>query len=222
MVLASGSASRYQQLKDLGFHFKVEVPGINEDIYKTPYQKISLNHLKKAKLKADEMGEVAQTIAKAKVEKVALKYPKALVLGGDQMACLGTEIFNKPLTAEQAIQSLMKLQGQTHILWTALHIRYGEKSFSHLEANEMTMRALSEEQVKAYVKKAKPLQCAGAYALERYGIALFEKINTKDQSAVIGFPLITLINQLDYWGIPLPFLTLRPQGQKTKRRQKDV
>ena len=224
IVLASGSASRRRQLESLGFDFKVEVSGINEEIYKNPPldgdSGIKSPSGKKAKSLATSsigdnphlsplaqgMGKVAQKIAQAKVEKVALKYPKAVVLGGDQMACLNTQIFNKPLTSKQAIKSLMALQGKNHILFTALYMRYGEKSFSYLETNKMTMRKLSPDQIKAYVEKANPLQCAGAYALERCGIGLFEKIDTKDQSAVIGFPLITLLNQLSYWGIPLPFL----------------
>ena len=195
IILASGSASRRQQLKDLNFKFKVEVSGIDEEVYKK-------------NLSTYSKGQVAQQIAQAKVEKVALKYPKALVLGGDQMACLGQQIFNKPLTKKQAFQSLKQLQGKTHILWTALYIRYGEKTFSHLEKNKMTMRALNDTQIKAYVQQAKPLKCAGAYALERYGIGLFKKIETQDQSAIIGFPLITLINQLVLWDVPLPFLSI--------------
>ncbi len=219
IVLASGSASRRQQLKDLGFDFKVEVPGIDEDIYKQPpsEEKIMLvsspsepvpeGPSEQALTVHHKMGQIAQKIAQAKVEKVALKYPKALVLGGDQMACLGQQIFNKPLNSQSAVNSLQTLQGKTHILFTALYIRYGKKSFSHLEINKMSMRALSTAQIKAYVKKARPLKCAGAYALERYGIGLFEKIETKDQSAIIGFPLISLINQMARWHIPLPFLT---------------
>lgn len=192
IILASGSPSRRQQLEGLGFTFTVKVSGIDEDLYKAN-NNISL-------------AEICQKLAQAKVEKVAKSYPDALVLGGDQMAALGSEIFNKPSTVEQAIQSLMKLQGRSHTLFTALHIHYQGKTFSHLEINKMHMRKLTEVQIRKYVEMAKPLHCAGSYALERYGTALFEKIETKDQSAVIGFPLITLINQLIKWNIPLPFL----------------
>ena len=194
IILASGSASRKQQLKDLGFTFTVRVSGIDEDFYKNQKNQSSL-------------AEVCQSIAQAKVEKVAKEYPDALVLGGDQMAVLGSKIFNKADTAEQAIEYLMELQGKTHFLFTALYMRYQEKTFKYLEANQMQMRALTKSQIKKYVEMAKPLHCAGSYALERYGIALFEKIETKDQSAVIGFPLITLINQLVKWNISLPFFT---------------
>ncbi|MDE0119871.1 MAG: Maf family protein [Bdellovibrionales bacterium] len=230
IILASGSASRKQQLEDLGFKakevylgntartedirknkkttknfnksdpyiFTVKVSGINEDFYKKQKKPVSL-------------AEVCQKIAQAKVEKVAKEYPDALVLGGDQMAVLGSKIFNKSATPEQAIKSLMQLQGKTHILFTALYMRYQKKTFNYLEVNQMQMRKLTRSQIKQYVKMAKPLHCAGSYALERYGIALFEKIKTKDQSAVIGFPLITLINQLIKWGIALPFLTEQKQ-----------
>ena len=193
IILASGSASRRQQLSDLGFTFTVQVSGIDENFFK---QKKSNNH---------SMEEICQLIARTKVEKVAKKYPHALVLGGDQMVVLDSEIFNKTSTPEQAVQSLMKLQGNTHKLLTALYMSYKEKSFAYLEINKMQMRKLSESQVKRYVELAQPMHCAGSYALERYGIALFEKIETKDQSAVIGFPLIALINQMVKWNISLPF-----------------
>lgn len=192
IILASASSSRKQQLEDLGFVFTIKPSGINEDLYK-----------KDTSLSLDER---CQAIARAKVEKVAEKYPGSLILGGDQMAALGSEIFNKSETIEQAVQSLMKLQGKTHYLFTALYMQYKDQSFDYLETNKMKMRNLTEDQVRKYVEKAKPLHCAGSYALERYGIGLFEKIETKDQSAIIGFPLITLINQMIKWDIPLPFL----------------
>ena len=192
IILASGSSSRRQQLIDLGFPFTVKISGVDEEAYK--------------KNKNLPLSEICQIIARAKVEKVAKEHPMALTLGGDQMAVLGSEIFNKATTKEAAIQSLKKLQGKTHILYTALHMKYKDQSFSHLEINKMKMRPLSEEQIKKYVETAKPLHCAGSYALERGGIALFESIETTDQSAVIGFPLITLINQMVKWNIPLSFI----------------
>ena len=192
IILASASSSRRQQLEDLGFVFTITPSGINEDSYK---KNINLPLEKRC-----------QAIARAKVEKVAADYPDSLVLGGDQMAALDAEIFNKSETPEQAVQSLMKLQGKTHYLFTALHMQYKDQSFSYLETNKMKMRNLTEDQVKKYVEKAKPLHCAGSYALERYGIGLFEKIETGDQSAIIGFPLTALINQMIKWDIPLPFL----------------
>jgi len=189
IILASGSSSRKKQLQNLGFDFIVKPSGIDEDFYK------KLNSPKE---------EICSKIAQAKVKKVATKHPHDLILGGDQMAVLDSKIFNKTSSAKEAIKALMKLQGRSHKLLTAISMQYKEKSFDHLIVNKMTMRPLTKQQITNYVKLAKPLNCAGSYALERYGIALFEKIETEDQSAVIGFPLITLINQLVKWNIPLP------------------
>lgn len=190
LVLASQSPSRKQQLQDLGFVFTIQPSGIDENIYKNT---------------DSSMPDICQKIAKAKVQKVAKDFPSTTcILGGDQMVVLGKKIFNKSTSTKQAVQNLTQLQGNTHLLLTSLHITYKEQSFSYLEISKMHMRKLSQEQITKYVYLAKPLHCAGSYALERYGVALFQKIETTDQTAIIGFPIITLINQLLRWGISTP------------------
>ena len=164
--------------------------GINEDIFK----------------KNNKPSGICQNLARAKVEKVAPLYPSSLILGGDQISAIGSKIFNKALSQRQAIRSLMALQGRPHKLFTALYMRWQKKTFSHIEVHNLHIRRLTKSQIKNYVQLAKPLYCSGSYALERYGILLFKKINTKDQSGIIGFPLITLINQLIKWKFPIPIL----------------
>lgn len=188
IVLASSSESRKSQLKSLGFRFIICPSGINENIFK----------------ENKKPADICQQLAKAKVEKVAKNYPDSLILGGDQVAALGEKIFNKPMNDENAVKTLMALQGKTHQLFTALYMRCQKKSFAHLEVHSLQMRSLSKQQVRRYVQLAQPLQCAGSYALERHGIALFQKISSQDQSGIIGFPLVTLINQLIKWNIPIP------------------
>ena len=189
LILVSGSPSRKQQLKDLGFVFTLKAHGIDEEFYK--------------KQSGLSPRQICRKIARAKVEQTAKEHPYALVLSGDQMAVLKGEIFNKPYTPERAVKSIMKLQGTSHKLFTALEMRYRGQSFSHVEVNKMFLRKLTKSQIEQYVKKARPLHCAGSYALERYGIALFEKIESADHSAIIGFPLTTLINQMIKWNIIL-------------------
>ena len=191
IILASRSLSRRQQLKSLGFHFTIRPHGVDEDFYKR---------------QSLPFPEMCLAIARAKVNAIAQKHPTALVLGGDQMAVLGQRIFNKAHTVPRAVQSLKALEGKTHTLLTACCMRWGKKSFEHVEINIMRMRKLSGAQIRKYVQTARPLECAGSYALERCGIGLFEQIKTADQTAIIGFPLTALINQLIKWKIPLPFL----------------
>ena len=191
LILASSSASRRAQLQALGFRFQVCPPHIDEDRYKAL---------------PESRESICQKIARAKAQKVAKKHPKALTVAGDQMAVLGTQIFNKAPTLIEAERALKKLQGKTHRLLTALYMCYEDKTFSHLQVNVMQMRPLSKAQIKRYVEVARPTDCAGSYALERKGIGLFEKIQTEDQNAVVGLPLMAFINQLLKWNIRLPFL----------------
>lgn len=189
IILASSSTSRKKQLEDLNFTFIVQPSYLNESLFKQ-----NKEHPK----------DICQKLAKAKVKKIAKTYPNDLILGGDQIAALENKILDKPLTEEKAVQTLMALKGKTHQLFTALYMQYKDKIFSHLEIHTLSMHSFSQQEIKSYVQTAKPLTCAGSYALERHGIALFKKISTKDYSGIIGFPLTALLNQLHKWNIPIP------------------
>ena len=49
-----------------------------------------------------------------------------------------------------------------------------------------------------------PLDCAGSYKLESGGIVLFDRIESEDQSAITGLPLIALTTILSDLGFPVP------------------
>ncbi|MCK4709396.1 MAG: Maf family protein, partial [Gammaproteobacteria bacterium] len=48
-----------------------------------------------------------------------------------------------------------------------------------------------------------PYNCAGSFKSEGLGIALFEKMEGTDPSALIGLPLIELTNMLNNEGFPV-------------------
>ena len=52
--------------------------------------------------------------------------------------------------------------------------------------------------------RTRPLDCAGGYKLEELGVALFERIESADQTAIIGLPLIELCSVLGRYGYSLP------------------
>ena len=66
------------------------------------------------------------------------------------------------------------------------------------------MRRLSHEAIERYVAADQPLDCAGSYKLESRGIALFEKIESDDHTAVTGLPLIALVTILRELGYEIP------------------
>ncbi len=62
-------------------------------------------------------------------------------------------------------------------------------------------RALSADEVGRYVQREQPLDCAGGFKCEGLGIALFERIESVDPTALIGLPLIWVAQALREVGL---------------------
>ncbi|MCB9729937.1 MAG: septum formation protein Maf [Deltaproteobacteria bacterium] len=188
LVLASSSPYRRALLERVGLDFEVASPGVDEE---------ALRHL------APEAMVRALATAKAR----AVEAADALVIGSDQALDLDGEVLGKPGTAERARAQLGRLSGRTHRLLTAVSVydtATGALS-SALDVHRMTMRRLSEEQIARYVALDAPLDCAGSYALERTGVALFERVeadpDNADDTAIIGLPMLKLLALLRRLGV---------------------
>ena len=160
--------------------------------------------LKKTKLPPRE---ICLTLARMKAEK-ARKTVKpesdVVVIACDQLAFLKEKAFGKAQTKFKAVQALKELQGKTHLLIHGLYMSFGEKTFSHVSVNKMSMRPLSARQIEDYAERDRPLQSAGSYLVESAGIKLFEKIEAEDFYSIIGLPLTVVFNQLISWGFEQP------------------
>lgn len=181
IVLASTSPYRRSLLERLGYAFEVEKPLVDEESFK--------------KLKLSPV-QLATRLAREKALEVAKRCPGKLIIGGDQVAALNTDILGKPGNIEKAVAQLLKLQGQTHQLFTALHLMGPGIDIALLETTHLTMRRLDFQAIKTYVELDRPLDCAGAYKLESRGIKLFNKIEGGDHDAIVGLPLMQLQNKL--------------------------
>ena len=148
---------------------------------------------------------VAQWLAKKKAKSLVDDFPDHVLLGGDQIATVNSQILNKPGTPERAFEQLKTLSGQTHQLFTALALIYRGKIWEHVDITHLSMRRLPEETLMSYIKFDNPVDCVGAYKLEAGGAALFSSIQTEDPSAIMGIPLIKLIDILVDLGYPLNF-----------------
>jgi septum formation protein len=146
--------------------------------------------------------EVACALARGKVESVAAEFPGCLVLGSDQVVSFGDELLHKPETEENADKQLERLSGKKHRLLTAVALRKPDGTWEEsLDVHEMFMRPLSEPQLRAYVERERPLDCAGSYKIEGLGIALFESIKGDDYTGIIGLPLTDIVGMLARAGI---------------------
>jgi septum formation protein len=78
------------------------------------------------------------------------------------------------------------------------------KAYAHLDVTSLTVRPLTPDEIHRYVEVDRPLDCAGSYKLEARGIALFERIESADHSAIVGVPLIALTSILRSLGFAIP------------------
>ncbi len=190
IILASGSPYRKELLQRLRIEFTVIPPHCDE----TPFE-------------GENPFDYVRRQAAAKCRAVARNSSDAVVIGSDQIAVHEGAILRKPGSLEKAVVQLKNLRGKTHTLYTALHVidtTTGEE-YDHVENALLTMHAnLDDAALQRYCELDQPMDCAGAYKLERLGIVLFSEIRCRDWTAITGLPLITLVRMLQRCGVAVP------------------
>jgi septum formation protein len=188
--LVLGSTSRYRRelLSRLNVPFEVAAPDVDE----TP-------------LPNEAPAALAQRLALAKAQAVAAKFPQAVVIGSDQVADLHGKPLGKPGTHERAVEQLRKMRGQTVIFQTALAVLCLETGFAQqdIAAVRVVFRDLSDAEIENYLRIEQPYDCAGSAKSEGLGIALLERIDNDDPTALIGLPLIRTARMIRAAGVKL-------------------
>ncbi|MCW1827623.1 Maf-like protein [Enterobacter asburiae] len=181
LVLASTSPYRRMLLEKLGIPFECAAPEVDE----TPQPGESPRHL-------------VTRLAKEKAQSLAARYPSHLIIGSDQVCVLDGEITGKPHTEENACQQLLRSRGSIVTFYTGLAL-YNSAS-GHLQTEcepfDVHFRHLSEQEIVDYVRRERPLNCAGSFKSEGLGIALFDKLDGRDPNTLVGLPLIALCKML--------------------------
>lgn len=186
VILASTSPYRKELLERLSINFDCISPLVDEE-------DIKISNLTSR--------EIAEELALRKATAVASSHLNAVVIGGDQVLDFDGEILGKPGSVDNAVEQLLKLSGKEHKLITSIAVVCGSKQIIYTDTTTLKMRHLNKEQIEKYVRRDMPLWCAGSYMLEKQGIALFESIESKDQTAIIGIPMIELVNILEQFEI---------------------
>ncbi len=186
LVLGSSSSYRHDLLWRLQIPFEVSSPDVNETA-----------------LSGESPEATACRLAESKARAVASSYPDALIIGADQVAALDGIQLGKPLNYENATKQLYFMRGKEVIFHTALSLfnsRSGRMQ-SRLISSLVKFRELSDQQVGNYLVKEQPYHCTGSAKYEGLGIALIERIVSDDPNALIGLPLITLVEMLANEGV---------------------
>jgi septum formation protein len=189
LILASTSAYRRELLARLGLAFETESPRVTE-----------------AHLTGESPTDRALRLALAKADAVARLHPQAIVIGADQVAACGEELLDKPGNAARCRAQLATLSGRTALFYTACAVRgsSGSVHLAHIDTTTVLFRALTAEEIARYVARERPFDCAGGFRVEALGISLFECIESKDPTALIGLPLIWLAAALRQAGFLVP------------------
>jgi septum formation protein len=194
LVLASGSASRRALLQGAGLAFTARAAAVDEEAIK-----------QSARAEGIPPGEAALLLAAAKAERIAQRDPEALVIGCDQLLVCDGQWFDKPADLAAAAGHLRALSGRAHVLETAVVAwRGGRQVWRHLARPRLTMRALSEAFIAAYLalEGEAVLGSVGAYRLEGPGVHLFSQVEG-EHSAILGLPLLPLLGFLRDHGVVL-------------------
>ncbi len=188
LILASTSRYRRELLERLRLPFNIARPDVDE----TP-------------MAGEALPALARRLARAKAAAIAVQHPDAWIIGSDQVAALGPKPLGKPVTRENAIAQLSAMSGQEVDFHTAVCLLRG--SGSALEAMDTTrvrFRELQAGEIERYVDAEQQLDCAGGFKSEGLGIALFEAIDSRDPTALVGMPLISVASLLRQAGFQLP------------------
>ena len=192
LVLASGSPYRRELLGRLRVPFEVDLPQVDESA--TPDEAPAATALRLSILKA---------------QTVAARHPDAVVIGSDQVAECEGRPFGKPGSHEAAVVQLRTLRGKVVRFHSGLcvigkHHGTGQtKTQSRVIATTVHFRALGDEAIERYLRLDTPYDCAGSAKAEGLGIALLDRVESGDPTALIGLPLIALVSMLEAIDFPL-------------------
>ena len=189
LILASTSSYRKALLEKLGLPFECAAPRVDE-----------------SPLPGESAEALVMRLAHAKAGAIADQVERGLIIGSDQVCVCNGRILGKPGTVDNAVAQLMAAQGRSVTFYTGLTVLDAATGQCHglVEPFTVHFRTLDEAAIRRYVEAERPLDCAGSFKCEGMGIVLFEALEGRDPNALIGLPLIGLIELLGRHGIALP------------------
>jgi septum formation protein len=190
-VLASSSPRRRELLTLIGIPHTVSPADIDETILP-------------GEAPAPHAERLAREKAALVAERVAREDGEAVVIGADTIVVVDSDILGKPRDETSAAAMLRRLAGRSHTVFTAVAVARGDRLVSGVEAVDVTFRAMSDEEIAAYIATGEPMDKAGAYGIQGYGATIVERI-VGDYFAVMGLALGRLVRLLGDVGVEYRF-----------------
>ena len=179
IILASKSPRRQELLRLMDLDFRIVLKDVDESY-------------------PDGLSpeEIAVYIAKKKAEAFDEIVTDEVVLTADTIVSIGDKILGKPDNEEHAVEMLNLLSGSTHQVITGVCLFYKQEYHSFFDVSDVTFRHMSDEEIRHYVSKYKPMDKAGSYGIQEWvGVTGIVKINGS-YTNVVGLPTEKLYQAL--------------------------
>ncbi len=175
MILASRSPQRRAILEQLGVSFWVSVPEIEELSVGPPHEVAVENAYRKA---SAVVADAAEGTA---------------VLGVDTVVALGSTIYGKPTSVDDARATLRALSGRRHLVIGGLCLFGGDgRARTSAATTTVEFRTLDQGLIDWYLATGEWRERAGAYAIQGRGAALVRSVEG-DYFNVVGLPVALLL-----------------------------
>jgi len=171
LILASASPRRAEILTAVGWEFEKQVTDIDESI-----------------LRGETAEDYVQRLAAEKARVIAEKNADAIVLGADTTVVIDEKIIGKPKDLDEAGEMIKILSGNWHEVLTGVAIVRNSETLVDFQRTSVKFAQMNEDEIEFLVQKGKPLDKAGAYAVQEQAALFIEKIEG-DYWNVVGLPV---------------------------------
>ncbi len=180
IILASKSKVRKEILEKHNINCLVEPSNVDED------------SIKDSLLKEGASPEIiSKNLAELKANKVSKKKNGEIVIGADSVIDLEGELISKPISRNNAMMILKKLNGKKHHLISSVCIsKNGNMVWNYTDKATLTMKNMSDGELEEYLSKItdEALYAYNVYQIEGEGRNLFNNIEG-DENTIMGLPI---------------------------------
>ncbi len=185
IVLASASPRRSELMALTGLACRVVPADICEDV-----------------LPGEDPAEHVMRLSREKAQAVAeMDLPGHFFVGADTVVVLDGRIMGKPADENQAFKMLSSLSGRSHQVITGIAVLDARSGDCRCQAvtTDVLFKALTEQEINAYIATGCPMDKAGAYAIQGGAVHFIRSISGS-YTNVIGLPMTELYELLQSMG----------------------
>ena len=148
---------------------------------------------------AETVEKLSQDKAISVADRLENESEPCLIIGADTVVAFEGKILGKPSDEEDALDTLLKLQGKSHQVYTGVTLLVKEqgiwKPYTFSERTDVEFYPVSREELLEYIKTGEPMDKAGSYGIQgKFGI--YVKGICGDYNNVVGLPVGRLVYEL--------------------------